>query len=238
MSQDIGRDRSGAGCSLVASACAGRQPRTGRRSAAPTIPASPRRRTAGVVGRHLVAQHRLEGDCSGARTFQPDCLGRSHLRDHSSAGASGTPTVIIGASDKAGIDSAKDMVSHTWHLMAFDKASGKVLWDKAVHQGVPRMKRHVKASHASATPATDGGSIVALFGSEGLFCFDTNGNLKWRQDLGLMDVGLVDDPGYQWGPASPPTIFGNLVIVGMWSSSRFLAVVTAFTSETSWVSLL
>jgi len=26
-------------------------------------------------------------------------------------------------------------------------------------------------------------------------------------------VGLVDDPGYQWGPASSPVIFGNRVIV-------------------------
>ena len=105
------------------------------------------------------------------------------------------------------------MVAHTWRLIAFDKSTGKVVWDKAVHQGVPRLKRHVKASHASATPATDGRSIVALLGSEGLFCFDMNGTLKWRQDLGLMDVGLVDDPSYQWGPASSPTIFDNLVIV-------------------------
>ena len=123
----------------------------------------------------------------------------------------GTPTVITG--EKAGIDSAKDMIAHTWRLLAFDKTTGKVIWDKVVHQGMPRLKRHVKASHASATPATDGRSIVALLGSEGLFCFDTNGTLKWRQDLGVMDVGLVDDPSYQWGPASSPTIFDHLVIV-------------------------
>ena len=123
----------------------------------------------------------------------------------------GTPTVITG--EKAGIDSAKDMVAHTWRLLAFDKTTGNVIWDKVVHQGMPRLKRHVKASHASATPATDGRSIVALLGSEGLFCFDTNGTLKWRQDLGVMDVGLVDDPSYQWGPASSPTIFDDLVIV-------------------------
>jgi outer membrane protein assembly factor BamB len=123
----------------------------------------------------------------------------------------GTPTVITG--EKAGIDSAKDMIAHTWRLLAFDKTTGKVIWDRVVHQGMPRLKRHVKASHASATPATDGRSIVALIGSEGLFCFDTNGTLKWRQDLGVMDVGLVDDPSYQWGPASSPTIFENLVIV-------------------------
>ena len=75
------------------------------------------------------------------------------------------------------------------------------------------MKRHVKASHASATPATDGRVIVALMGSEGLFAFDMNGNAEMAADLGVMDVGLVDDPAMQWGPASSPVIFGNMVIV-------------------------
>jgi outer membrane protein assembly factor BamB len=126
---------------------------------------------------------------------------------------SGKPTVITGDSDKSGIDSAADMVSHTWRLLAIDSTSGKIVWDRAVHQGVPRLKRHVKASHASATPATDGKHIVALLGSEGLFCFDMEGKLKWRQDLGVMDVGLVDDPSYQWGPGSSPLIFENLVLV-------------------------
>jgi outer membrane protein assembly factor BamB len=125
--------------------------------------------------------------------------------------ASGRPTVTTG--EKAGIDSAADMVSHTWRLIAIDRASGKIAWDRAVHTGLPRLKRHVKSTHASATPATDGRSIVALLGSEGLFCFDMSGALKWRQDLGVMDVGLVDDPSYQWGPASSPTIFESMVIV-------------------------
>ena len=115
--------------------------------------------------------------------------------------------------DKSGIDSATDTGPHTWRLIAIDRQTGKIVWDRAVHQGTPRMKRHVKASHASATPATDGRVIVALLGSEGLFCFDMNGNQKWRADLGVMDVGLVDDPCYQWGPASSPVILGNRVIV-------------------------
>ena len=123
---------------------------------------------------------------------------------------SGQPGVKTG---EAGIASANDTVSHTWRLIAIDRAKGTIVWDREVHKGTPRLKRHVKASHASATPATNGQVIVALFGSEGLFCFDMTGALKWRQDLGLMDVGLVDDPSYQWGPASSPTIFENMVIV-------------------------
>lgn len=127
--------------------------------------------------------------------------------------ASGTPTVVTGAVEKSGIASAADVGPHSWRLLAIDKDSGKILWDREAHKGVPRMKRHVKASHASATPATDGRSIVALLGSEGLFCFDMEGKQKWRADLGVMDVGLVDDPSYQWGPASSPVILEDRVIV-------------------------
>ena len=127
--------------------------------------------------------------------------------------ASGKPAVVTGDVQKSGIDSATDTMSHTWRLIAIDKATGKVAWDKVAYEGVPRMKRHVKATHASATPATDGRYIVALLGSEGLFCFGMDGALKWRKDLGVMDVGLVGDPAYQWGPASSPVIHGNMVIV-------------------------
>jgi outer membrane protein assembly factor BamB len=127
--------------------------------------------------------------------------------------ADGKPGVVLGDSSKAGIDSAPDTGRHAWRLIALDKQSGKVMWDTVAHAGVPRMKRHVKASHASATPATDGRYIVALMGSEGLFAFDMNGSVKWRSDLGVMDVGLVDDPTLQWGPASSPVIFEDLVIV-------------------------
>ena len=122
-------------------------------------------------------------------------------------------TLALGDSMSAGIDSARDLVPHSWRLLSVDAATGAIIWNREATSGVPRIKRHIKASHASATPATNGRVIVALFGSEGLFAFDMNGERRWRQDLGLMDVGLVDDPSYQWGPASSPVIFDNLVIV-------------------------
>jgi outer membrane protein assembly factor BamB len=114
---------------------------------------------------------------------------------------------------EAGIDPADDMVPHAWKLYAIDRSTGRVAWDRTVHEGTPRMKRHVKATHASSTPATDGQYIVLLAGSEGMFCYDVGGTLVWKRDLGVMDVGLVDDPTYQWGPASSPIIYQNLVIV-------------------------
>jgi outer membrane protein assembly factor BamB len=149
--------------------------------------------------------------------------------------SSGTPTVTTGDSDKAGIDAAQDMVTHTWRLLAIDRASGKVLWDREVHKGVPRVKRHVKASHASSTPATNGRFIVALLGSEGLFCFDMEGTVQWRQDLGVIDVGLVDDPTYQWGPASSPVIDGGHVLVqNDRHKDGFLAAYDLATGKQAW----
>ncbi len=128
-------------------------------------------------------------------------------------GEQGEPTLVLGDSDVAGIDTAPDMVAHRFQLLALDKRTGDVLWRKTAHQGVPRLKRHVKGSHTSATPATDGRILVALFGTEGLFCFDMEGELRWRTDLGLLDVGYWGEPEYQWGAASSPLIFENLVIV-------------------------
>ena len=54
---------------------------------------------------------------------------------------------------------------------------------------------------------------MALFGSEGLYCYDVSGRLLWKQDLGVMNTGLVGDEGVQWAPASSPIIHGPLVIV-------------------------
>lgn len=111
------------------------------------------------------------------------------------------------------VDMDKDTSPHSWHVYALDKRTGKIVWDRVAHQGVPRIKRHIKATHASSTPVTDGKYVVAFFGSEGLFCYDLNGKLIWKKDLGLLDAGWFYDPDYQWGTASSPIIYKNMVIV-------------------------
>ncbi|MGH9319089.1 MAG: PQQ-binding-like beta-propeller repeat protein [Vicinamibacteria bacterium] len=123
------------------------------------------------------------------------------------------PTLRLGDSDAAGIDTAPDLVFHRWEILALDKRTGGIVWQKTAHRGVPRLKRHGKASHASATPATDGRHLVALLGTEGLYCFGMDGDLHWRVDVGLLDVGYWGQPDYQWGAASSPLIYRDLVFV-------------------------
>lgn len=112
-----------------------------------------------------------------------------------------------------GIGLANDDASHTWRIFALDKRNGRVIWTEKAYEGVPRAKRHVKATQANSTPVTDGRYVVALFGSEGLACYDIKGKLQWKQDLGVLNPGLWDDKESSWGHASSPIIYRDLVIV-------------------------
>jgi outer membrane protein assembly factor BamB len=124
---------------------------------------------------------------------------------------------------------------HQWRLLCFDKNSGKLVWDKLGYEGVPRVERHTKASHCNSTPATDGKRIVAIFGSEGLFCFDMNGNLQWHKDLGKMDAGPYNDTTLQWGFASSPLLHDDKIVVQCdVLSERYLAVFDAKDGKQLW----
>lgn len=107
----------------------------------------------------------------------------------------------------------KEESKHTWKVYCLDKQTGKILWERTAYEGVPKVKRHPKATHASSTPAVDGQHLIALFGSEGLYCYDLNGKLLWKQDLGVLDAGWFYDADYQWEHASSPIIYKNFVIL-------------------------
>src|SRR5205823_5363338 len=101
----------------------------------------------------------------------------------------------------------------TFHVLCVNKNTGDILWNEVVHKGVPKVKRHPKATHANSTCATDGKHIVACFGSEGLYCYDAAGKQLWKQELGLLESAWFYDADYQWGFGSSPIIYKNLAIV-------------------------
>src|SRR6185295_2715763 len=94
------------------------------------------------------------------------------------------------------VDSDKDTSPHTWHVYCLDKRTGKMMWDRIAYEGVPKIKRHIKSTHNSSTPVTDGKHVIAFFGSEGLYCYDLAGKLIWKKDLGVLDTGWFYDPDY------------------------------------------
>ena len=123
----------------------------------------------------------------------------------------GNPKLKVGLYGE--IDPVEEKEAVQWRLLALDKNTGKVLWNTLVFEGIPRIKRHPKSTHCNSTPVTDGEHIVAIFGSEGLFCFDTNGKSLWRKDLGPMDSGYFEVPSAEWGFGSSPVIHDGKAIV-------------------------
>lgn len=144
-----------------------------------------------------------------------------------------------GASFKHGLygsgDASEDVSSHRWIVLALERSTGKVLWQTTATEGVPKEKRHIKATYANSTPATDGERLVAFFGSQGLYMFDLDGKLLWSKDLGRLDAGAYDAPTYEWGTASSPILWKGLVIVQCDTQGEsFLLAADAATGETVW----
>lgn len=122
-----------------------------------------------------------------------------------------------------------------WDLIALDKKTGKVLWQKTLHQGKPATKRHTKATHANSTAATDGQRIAVMLGSEGLHVLDLDGKLLWKKDFGKLDAAFYMVPDSQWGFSSSPLLEGGkLILQADVLEGSFLAAFDAQTGAELW----
>ncbi len=122
-----------------------------------------------------------------------------------------------GATFKRGLygegTASDDVSAQQWKLLCLDRKSGKIIWERTAYEGTPKEKRHIKATYANSTPATDGKVVVAFFGSQGLYAYDLSGKQLWKRDLGRIDVGAYDQKDFEWGGASSPILYRDSVIV-------------------------
>ena len=113
---------------------------------------------------------------------------------------------VLGGKDWLHPESVGADRKHTFKVIALDRDTGKILWERTAWEGTPYDDRHRKSSYAASTPATDGRLVYAFFGAEGLYAYDYAGKLAWKSDLGkLGTVGL--------GAGTSPVVHENLVIV-------------------------
>jgi outer membrane protein assembly factor BamB len=130
-------------------------------------------------------------------------------------------TAISGAQDDTfrtglygDVDSVEDESEHTFKVYALDRKNGEILWERTAGVSIPGAKRHLKSTQANSTPVTDGKRVVALFGTIGLLvAYDLDGKQLWKTDVRVLDAGWFYDETYQWGHASSPVIYDDLVIV-------------------------
>lgn len=148
--------------------------------------------------------------------------------------SAGNPDVKVGL--YGDIEPIQESSAQQWRLIAVARTSGKVIWDVPGHAAIPRVKRHPKATHCNSTPATDGTSIVAIFGSEGLFCFDKDGKSRWKKPLGPMDSGFYMVPSAQWSFGSSPIIHeGKVIVLCDVQTNCFLAAFDVKTGKQLWL---
>ena len=128
-----------------------------------------------------------------------------------------------------GVVFAKDTVPHEWRLHALDRDTGRERWVRVVHRGTPRQPRHVRATFANATPATNGTHIALVLANEGLFVLDMEGKLLWRRDM------APSKPDFSLDPASSPVIVDDAVIVqNDWQQGGFVAAFELKTGQERW----
>jgi outer membrane protein assembly factor BamB len=146
------------------------------------------------------------------------------------AGEGGIKTGIYGEGEPVPDESILE-----WKVFAVDRKNGSILWERLAHQGKPEVKRHPKSSHANPTVATDGEHVVASFGSEGVFCYDIQGNLLWKRDFGVLMSSAHGADWAEWEFASSPIIYKDrLIIQADVKDDSFLAALDLQTGEILW----
>ncbi len=133
------------------------------------------------------------------------------------------------------IDPVPDSSVHSWKVICIDKKTGKTVWEKTAATGIPKQKRHPMSSHANCTPATNGEFVVAFFGSEGLYCYNMNGELQWKKDFGVLKSVFFMVETAEWEFASSPLIHDNVVVIQCdVQENSFLAAYDIRTGKELW----
>ena len=114
-------------------------------------------------------------------------------------------------------------------IVCVDRISGKQLWSRTVHEGMPHQGHHLKGGFASQSPVTDGKHIYAYFGSFGLYCYDFGGQLIWKKKFEpqALEAGL--------GEGSSPALFQDTLVIAVDQESQsFVIAIDKKTGKKIW----
>lgn len=111
-------------------------------------------------------------------------------------------------------------------LIAFDRATGKQLWQHALPCDVAETS-HRQNPPCSASAVTDGTLVFADFASAGVVACDVDGQEVWRRDLGPVL--------HKWGNGASPILYKDLLIVFHGPGEpAFLTALDKRTGKTVW----
>ena len=117
------------------------------------------------------------------------------------------------------------------HLVAVDRASGKVLWTKTVPSTAPEdaysgfLREHGYASH---TPTSDGKNVYAFFGKSGVHAYALNGRHIWSTQVGERSNNR------RWGSAASLMLHDGKLIVNAADEARAIIALDPQTGSELW----
>lgn len=148
--------------------------------------------------------------------WKTDVPGRGHA----------SPTIV---GDRIFLATA-DEDKQTQSVLAYDRATGQELWQTEVHTGDLPDKGHPKSTHASATLASDGERVFAVFLNGGdlhATALDFQGEIVWQETLGSFHP--------KFGYAASPAIYKSVVIFAADNEGGgYLSALNRATGELVW----
>jgi outer membrane protein assembly factor BamB len=117
------------------------------------------------------------------------------------------------------------------HLLAIDRNSGRILWQKSVASNGSEdaysgyLREHGYASH---TPTSDGENVYAFFGKSGVHAYTTDGGKLWERQVGQRSNNR------RWGSAASLMLHRGKLIVNAADESRAILALDRKTGKELW----
>ena len=114
-------------------------------------------------------------------------------------------------------------------VLCLDRATGETVWQQIACEVVPHQGHHPTSTFVAASPITDGRHVYCSFGSRGIYCYDMDGNRRWRADLGQFDIK------FGFGEGSSPALYGDRLVVKCdHEKGSFIAALDTASGEPRW----
>ncbi len=121
---------------------------------------------------------------------------------------SAVPASVTGDTSHAPRGGVQPRDVHRFIVLAIDRRTGKVAWERTAREGQPHEASHQQnGTYASSSAITDGQHVYAWFESQGMYVYDMDGKLIWEKDLG--DKRMRN----QFGEGSTPVLYGDRLVI-------------------------
>lgn len=126
-----------------------------------------------------------------------------------------------------------DEAQQIHRVLAYDRTSGKLLWDQEISRGGFPAKNHPKNTEATPTLACDGERLIAVFFHHEAIhatALDLDGKEIWQQN-----AGHFNPKRYEYGYAPSPLLYkSNVIIAAEYDGKSFIAALDRQTGKQVW----